>query len=54
MKTYWGVEIKLHAFLTLGLDGNEWSASRPVLFISGVQSPQYPLDRRLGGTPEAV
>jgi hypothetical protein len=29
MKTYWGVEVELHAFLTSALDGGEWSASRP-------------------------
>jgi hypothetical protein len=44
MKTYWGVEVQLHAFLTSALDGGEWSVSRP----QG-KSPWYPLDRRLGG-----
>jgi hypothetical protein len=29
MKEYWGVEVSLHSFLTLALDGGEWSASRP-------------------------
>jgi hypothetical protein len=28
MKTYWGVEVQLHAFLISALDGGEWSASR--------------------------
>jgi hypothetical protein len=28
MKTYWGVEVLLHVFLTSGLYGGEWSASR--------------------------
>jgi hypothetical protein len=32
MKTYWGMEIYLHAFLTSALDGGEWWASRPVRF----------------------
>jgi len=27
MKVYWGMEVYLHAFLTLALDGGEWSAS---------------------------
>jgi len=25
----WGVEVQFHAFLTLALDGGEWSASHP-------------------------
>jgi hypothetical protein len=28
MKTYWGVEVYLHAFLTWALRGGKWSASR--------------------------
>jgi hypothetical protein len=32
MKTYWGVELWLHVFLTSALDGGEWSASRPGRF----------------------
>jgi hypothetical protein len=29
MKTYCGVEVQIHAFLTSALDGGEWSASQP-------------------------
>jgi hypothetical protein len=29
MKAYWGVEVKLHAFLTTAQDIGEWSASHP-------------------------
>jgi hypothetical protein len=32
MKTYWGVNVQLHAFLTSTLYGGEWSASRPSRF----------------------
>jgi hypothetical protein len=42
MKTYWGVEIGLHAFWTSALDGDEWSASQPGRLTPGK-------DRRLGG-----
>jgi hypothetical protein len=35
MKTYWGVRVYLHAFLTLALDGGEWSASRHGRFTPG-------------------
>jgi hypothetical protein len=38
-KTYWGVELWLHALLTSALDGGEWSASRPGGFTPGVRSP---------------
>jgi hypothetical protein len=33
MKTYRGVEVQLHAFLTWALDGSEWSSSRRGPFI---------------------
>jgi hypothetical protein len=49
MKTYWGVEVQLHTFLTSVLDGGEWSNSRPGRFIPGRKNPRYLLDRRLGG-----
>jgi hypothetical protein len=29
MKTYWGVKVELHAFLTSAIDKGKWSASRP-------------------------
>jgi len=32
MKTYWRVEVELHTFLTLAVDGGEWSASCPGRF----------------------
>jgi hypothetical protein len=32
LKAYWGVEVLLHTFLALELDGGEWSASRPSHF----------------------
>jgi hypothetical protein len=35
MKIYGGVELWLHAFLFLVLDGDEWPASRPQCFILG-------------------
>jgi hypothetical protein len=38
MKTYWGVGVKLHAFLISALDAGQWSASR---------FDRYVLDRRL-------
>jgi hypothetical protein len=46
MKTYGGVGIQIHVFLTSALIQGEWSASRP-----GPHYPQgkNPLDRKLGG-----
>jgi len=35
MKTYEGVEVQLHAFLTLVLDEGKWSASHPGHFTPG-------------------
>jgi len=29
IKVYRGVEVQLHSFLTLALDGGEWSATHP-------------------------
>jgi hypothetical protein len=39
MKTYWGVELWPHTFLTSALDGSEWSASRPDRFTPGERDP---------------
>jgi hypothetical protein len=36
-------------FVTLALDGGEWSASLPCCFTPQGKSPRYPLDRSLGG-----
>jgi len=46
MKTYWGVEIQLHDFLTWALDGDEWWA-RLCHFTPG-KEPLVPI--RKGGT----
>jgi hypothetical protein len=43
MKTYEEMDVSLHAFLTLALDGDEWSASHHSHFA------QQPLDRGLCG-----
>jgi hypothetical protein len=43
------MEVQLHAFLTLVLDGGEWTVSRRGRFTPRAKSPRYPLDRRLGG-----
>jgi hypothetical protein len=39
MKMYWGVEVQLHGFLTLVLDGGEWSASHPGRFTPRERAP---------------
>jgi hypothetical protein len=53
MKTYWGVEVQLHAFLTSELDGGEWLASRSGRFTARERAPGTHL---LGGWvgPRAV
>jgi hypothetical protein len=49
MKAYGIVDVWIHNFLISALDGGEWSAQRPGHFNLWGKSPQYPLDRRLGG-----
>jgi hypothetical protein len=39
MKTYGGVDVQTHVFLTSALVGGEWSASRPDRFIPWKISP---------------
>jgi len=39
MNTYWWSGLQLHAFLTLALDGVEWSASRPRRFTPRERLP---------------
>jgi len=51
MKRYGGVEAWLHTFLTLALDGGEWSGSCPGCFTLQERAPtQSPLHRNLGGS----
>jgi hypothetical protein len=37
MKTYGGVDVQIHVFLTSKLYGDEWSSSRPMEITAGVQ-----------------
>jgi hypothetical protein len=39
MKTHGGVKVELHIFLTLALDGGEWSASCPSHFTPRETAP---------------
>jgi hypothetical protein len=48
MKTYGGVDVQIHVFITSALVGGEWSASRPGR-LTPCKDPRYPLDRRLDG-----
>ena len=47
MKTYEGVKVQLHSFVTLALYGGQWPASYSNRFITG-KRPQNPLQIRLG------
>jgi hypothetical protein len=38
MKTYGGVDVQTHVFLSLALVGGEWSASHPGRFTTGTHS----------------
>jgi len=39
MKTYGGMEVQLHACLTMALDRREWSASQPSHFTPRERAP---------------
>jgi hypothetical protein len=39
MKTYGGVDVQTHVFLTSALTGGEWSASRPGRFTPEERAP---------------
>jgi hypothetical protein len=39
MKAYGRVDVYIHVFLTLALDGGEWPASRPGRFTLGERAP---------------
>jgi hypothetical protein len=43
MKTYVGLETKLHAFLASALDGGEWSASGSGPFTPWSKIPPVPI-----------
>jgi hypothetical protein len=49
MKMYWGMEVWLHAFLTLALDGDEWSAA-----LATGKEPLVPPGQEVGCAPEPV
>jgi hypothetical protein len=49
MKTYGGVDVNIHVFLTSALFGSEWPASRRGRFTPRGNRHGYPLNRRLGG-----
>jgi hypothetical protein len=48
MKTYGGVDVYIHIFLTSALVGGEWSASRPCRFIPGTHFIGGWVDPRVG------
>jgi hypothetical protein len=39
MKEYWGVDVRLHAFMTSALGGGTWSASSPGRFTPSERVP---------------
>jgi hypothetical protein len=49
MKTYGGMDVYIHIFLTSALAEGEWSAPRTCRFNSRGKSSQDPLDKRVGG-----
>jgi hypothetical protein len=53
MKTYGGVDVQIHIFLTSALVGGEWSASRPGRFTPGKEAP-VTTGQEDGWTPEPV
>jgi hypothetical protein len=48
MKTYVGVDVQIHIFLTSALVGGEWSASRPCCFTPGTHFIGGWVDPRAG------
>jgi hypothetical protein len=46
MKTYWGVAVYIHVFLTSALVGGEWSVSCSSRFTPGERTP---CTHRIGG-----
>jgi hypothetical protein len=54
MQTYGGVEVQLHAFLTLTLVGSEWSASRSGRALPPRKGPRVPTEGEALWAPEPV
>jgi hypothetical protein len=54
MKTYGGVDVKIHVFLTSALVRGEWLVTPLYHFIPGERNPHYSFDRRRGGSQEPV
>jgi hypothetical protein len=50
---YLGVEVKLHSFLNVALDGDEWVASRPD-FFTPEKEPRVPIGYEAGLVPELI
>jgi hypothetical protein len=48
MKTYGGVDVQIHVFLTSALVGDEWSASRPGRFTLGQRAGTHLKGRWVG------
>jgi hypothetical protein len=48
MKVCGEVEVHIHVFLTLALDGGELSAQSPATLLPG-KVTRYPMDNKLGG-----
>jgi hypothetical protein len=38
VKTYWGMETKIHSFLTFAVDGNKWPVLHPIRFTPAERS----------------
>jgi hypothetical protein len=47
--SWWERKYSSYSFLTLALDGSEWSESCPSCTLPPMKGPGYPLDRRLSG-----
>jgi hypothetical protein len=53
MKTYGGVDVWVHIFLTSTLDGGKWSASCPGKFTPKDKAP-LPIGQEAAWAPEPV
>jgi hypothetical protein len=53
MKTYVGVDVYIHVFLTSALVGGEWPASRLAALLPG-KEPPVSIEQEAGWAPELV